>query len=151
MELLLWYENGPVGAFIRESVWGYPIVLSCHAVGMAAVLGIALILCMRVIGFAKGVSVLAFDRLFLVGWAGFILNLVSGVVLLAGSTSIYFFQWIFQLKLGAILAGGLLLKFLMNSVRANKTEGVQKMIAIACMISWLVGVVAGRLMAYVSA
>jgi hypothetical protein len=151
MDLLLWYENGPVGTFIRESVWGYPIVLSSHAVGMATVLGIALVLCMRVLGFARGISILAFDKLFTVGWLGFILNLVSGIVLFAGSASLYFFQWTFQLKIGAIVAGGILLKFVMNSVRAGKPEANQKLLALACMLCWLVGVVTGRLMAYITA
>jgi hypothetical protein len=151
MDLLLWYENGPVGTFIRESVWGYPIVLSSHAVGMATVLGIALVLCMRVLGFARGISILAFDKLFIVGWLGFILNLVSGIILFAGSASLYFFQWTFQLKIGAILAGGILLKFVMNAVRAGKPEANQKLLALACMLCWLVGVVTGRLMAYITA
>lgn len=148
MDLLTSYENGPVGVFIRESLWGYPIVLSSHAVGMATVLGIALVLCMRVLGFAKGISVVAFDKLFVVGWVGFIINLVSGILLFAGSASTYFFQWTFQLKIGAILAGGILLKFVMNAVRANADN--QKLLAFICMACWLVGVVTGRLMAYIT-
>jgi hypothetical protein len=150
-QLLLAYENGAVGTFIRESVWGYPIVLSCHAVGMATVLGVALMLCMRVLGFAKGISVTAFDKLFAVGWIGFIINLGSGIVLFAGTSSLYFYQWTFQLKLGAILAGGILLKLVMNSVRANNSDSKQKLLAAACMTCWLVGVVTGRLMAYITA
>jgi len=147
-ELLLAYENGPIGVFIRESLWGYPIVLSSHAVGMATVLGIALVLCMRVLGFAKGISVVAFDKLFVVGWIGFIINLISGILLFAGSASTYFYQWTFQLKIGAILTGGVLLKFVMNAVRANATN--QKLLAFICMTAWLVGVVTGRLMAYIT-
>jgi hypothetical protein len=142
MDFLLWYENGPVGAFIRESIWGYPIVLSSHAVGMATVLGVALVLCMRVLGFAKGLSIQAYDKLFVIGWVG---------ILFAGSASMYFFQWTFQLKIGAILLGGVLLKVVMNAVRANKPEAVQKWLAFACMSSWLIGVITGRLMAYITA
>jgi hypothetical protein len=151
MDLLLWYENSFVGTFIRESIWGYPIVLSCHAVGMATVLGVALALNMRVLGFAKGLSITAFDKLFIVGWAGFLLNLISGIILFAGSASLYFFQGTFQLKIGAIVAGGILLKLVMNSVRANKGEGTQKLLAALCVACWMVGVVTGRLMAYISA
>jgi len=151
MDFLLWYENGPVGTFIRESIWGYPIVLSSHAVGMATVLGIALMLCMRVLGFAKGISIRAFDKLFVVGWIGFLINLTSGIILFAGSASLYFFQWTFQLKIGAILLGGVLLKVVMNAVRENKPEAVQKWLAFACMSSWLIGVITGRLMAYITA
>jgi hypothetical protein len=148
-QLLLAYENGAVGLFIRESIWGYPIVLSSHAVGMATVLGVAWMLCLRVLGFAKGISITSFDKLFLVGWAGFILNLISGIILFAGSASVYFYQWTFQLKLGAIIAGGILLKFVMNAVRANAAN--QKLLAALCAACWLVGVVTGRLMAYITA
>ena len=151
MDLLLWYENGLVGTFIRESIWGSPIVLSSHAVGMATVLGIALMLCMRVLGFARGITVTAFDKLFTVGWIGFAINLISGIILFAGSASLYFFQWTFQLKIGAILVGGILLKVVMNAVRANKSESTQKLLAAACMLCWLVGVITGRLMAYITA
>ena len=151
MDLLLWYENGLVGTFIRESIWGYPIVLSSHAVGMATVLGIALMLCLRVLGFARGITVTAFDKLFTFGWIGFAINLISGIILFAGSASLYFFQWTFQLKIGAILVGGILLKVVMNAVRANKSESTQKLLAAACMLCWLVGVITGRLMAYITA
>ena len=151
MDFLLWYENGPVGTFIRESIWGYPIVLSSHAVGMATVLGVALMLCMRVLGFAKGISIQAFDKLFIIGWIGFLINLTSGIILFAGSASMYFFQWTFQLKIGMILTGGVLLKVVMNAVRANKSMAVQKWLAVACMSAWLIGVITGRLMAYITA
>lgn len=148
MDFLLWYEEGPVGIFIRESLWGYPITLSCHAVGMATVMGVVVALNLRVLGFAKGLSVAAFDKLFIIGWIGFIINLVSGLVLFAGTASSYFFQGTFQLKIGAILLGGILMKLVMNAVRANKPQVTQKALAFACIACWTVGMVTGRLMAY---
>lgn len=148
MGFLLWYEEGPVGVFIRESLWGYPIVLSSHAVGMATVMGVVIALNMRVLGFANKISIPAFDKLFIVGWIGFGINLLSGLILFAGSASSYFFQGSFQLKIGAIVAGGILMKLVMNSVRENKSPAVQKALAAACITCWMVGVVTGRLMAY---
>ncbi len=148
MDFLLWYENGPLGAFVRESLWGYPITLSSHAVGMATVMGVVLALNFRVLGYAKNISILAFDRLFLVGWIGFAINLLSGLVLFAGSASSYVFQGTFQLKIGAILVGGVLMKLVMNSVRENKSLTVQKALAATCVACWVVGLVTGRLMAY---
>lgn len=150
MELLLWYENGPVGVFVRESLWGYPFVLTSHSIGLAIVVGVAMVLCMRVMGFAKGISVLAFDKLFLVGWIGFLINVWSGIMLFAGSSSTYFYQWTFQLKMGAILVGGIMLKVVMNAVRENKSMPVQKLLAALCMASWLIAIATGRLMAYIT-
>lgn len=150
MGFLLWYEEGPLGVFIRESLWGYPIVLSSHAVGMATVMGVVLVLCMRVLGFARTLSIPAFDKLFIVGWIGFAINLISGLILFAGSASVYFFQGAFQLKIGAIVLGGILMKLVMNSVRANKPPVTQKMLATACIVCWSVGLITGRLMAYLA-
>lgn len=150
MGFLLWYEDGPIGLFIRESLWGYPIVLSSHAVGMATVMGVVLALNFRVLGYAKDISILAYDKLFIVGWVGFIINLVSGLILFAGSASSYFFQGAFQIKIGAIVAGGILMKMVMNSVRNNKSPAVQKSLAAACIFFWMVGVITGRLMAYLA-
>jgi len=149
MGFLLWYENGLVGVFIRESLWGYPIVLSSHAVGMATVMGVAVALNMRVLGFAKGLSIQAFDKLFLVGWLGFIINLVSGIILFAGNASVYTFQWTFQLKIGAIIVGGILMKVVMSAVRENKPESTQKLLAGISMACWMIGMITGRLMAYI--
>jgi hypothetical protein len=150
MGFLLWYENGPLGAFIRESLWGYPIVLSSHAVGMATVMGIVVALNLRVLGYAKDISILAFDKLFVVAWVGFFINLVSGLILFAGSASTYFFQGAFQIKILAIIAGGIFVKLVMNAVRENKPLQTQKLLAAICLICWTTGVITGRLMAYLA-
>jgi hypothetical protein len=150
MDFLLWYEEGPVGLFIRESLWGYPIVLFCHAVGMATVMGVVVVLNMRVLGFAKELSVPAFASLFNLAWLGFFINLISGLILFAGSTSTYVFQGAFQLKIGAIVLGGILMKFVMGAVRDNKPLVTQKLLAVVCLLCWIVGVVTGRLMAYLA-
>lgn len=140
-----------MGIFIRESLWGYPIVLSSHAVGMATVMGVVVALNFRVLGFAKDISILAFDKLFLIGWVGFIINLISGLILFCGSSSVYFFQGSFQLKIGFIVVGGILMKVIMNNVRAGISEGgMIKLISAACIACWFGGVITGRLMAYLA-
>jgi hypothetical protein len=148
MNFLLWYEESVIGVFIRESLWGYPITLSSHAVGMATVMGVAIALNFRVLGYARGISILAFDKLFVVGWVGFIVNLISGLMLFAGNAQVYFFQGSFQIKILAIIIGGLMMKLTMNAVREHKPESTQKALAAISLCSWVVGVVTGRLMAY---
>ncbi len=148
MDFLLWYEESAIGLFVRESLWGYPITLSSHAVGMATVMGVVVVLCMRVLGFANRLSIPAFDRMLTIGWIGFIINLISGLVLFAGTATTYFFQGAFQLKIGAILLGGILLKLVLNAVRDNKPQVTQKLLAVACITCWTVGMITGRLMAY---
>ena len=148
MGFLVWLEEGPLGVFIRESLWGYPIVLSSHAVGMATVMGVVVALNFRVLGYAKGISALAFDKLFIVGWVGFVINLVSGLILFCNTPTTYFFQGSFQLKIFFILMGGVLMKVVMNNVRGTASDLVTKLTSVACIGCWFGGVITGRLMAY---
>jgi len=148
MGFLLWLEESGLGIFIRESLWGYPIVLSSHAVGMATVMGVVVALNFRVLGYARDISVLAFDKLFLIGWVGFIVNLISGLILFCNTPTTYFFQGSFQLKIAFIVGGGVLMKVVMNSVRGETSEGLTKLASAACILCWFGGVITGRLMAY---
>ena len=52
-------EDSKVGQTISNTEWGYPIVLSLHAIGMATMVGIALMLTLRVLGFASVIPVTA--------------------------------------------------------------------------------------------
>lgn len=148
MNFLLWIEESILGIFIRESLWGYPIVLSSHGVGMAIVMGVVIALNMRVLGYAKDLSIQAFDRIFLIGWLGFFINLVSGLILFSGSASVYFFQGTFILKISFILVGGILMKVVMNGIRNHRDEKMTKIISVACLVCWFGGLITGRLMAY---
>jgi len=148
MGFLVWLEESPLGVFVRESLWGYPIVLSSHAVGMATVMGVVVALNFRVLGYAKGISALAFDKLFIIGWVGFVINLVSGLILFCNTPTTYFFQGSFQLKILLILTGGVLMKVVMNNVRGHTGDLVTKLTSVACIGCWFGGVITGRLMAY---
>ncbi len=150
MGFLTWIEDSGVGVYVRESLWGYPIILSLHAIGMAAVVGVVFMLCLRVLGFAKGTSLSAYESLFTLAWIGFIVNLLSGIMLFASSATIYFFQWIFQVKILAIILGGVAVKLLIDNIKKNSDETKLKIIASVTVVLWFCAILAGRLMAYVA-
>jgi hypothetical protein len=150
MGILLWIEESGVGIFVRESLWGYPIILSSHGVGMAIVMGVVIALNMRVLGYASGTAVLSYNGLFMAGWIGFYINLISGLLLFTNYAERYFFQGSFQLKIGLIVLGGVLLKVLMNGIRDGRDEMHTKMVSIACLSCWFGAVITGRLMAYLA-
>jgi len=84
----------------------------------------------------------------MIGWAGFMLNLVSGLLLLTGYFSTYIFQGSFQLKIALIVLGGILMKVIMNGVRSGRDEKVTMLLSVACLASWTGAIITGRLMAY---
>ena len=126
----------------------YPIALSAHGLGMMTVMGVVIAFNMRVLGFAKDISISAYDRLFMIGWTGFMLNLVSGLLLLTGYFSTYISQGSFQLKIALIVIGGILMKSIMGGIRNGRDEKLTMLLSAACLASWTGAVVTGRLMAY---
>ena len=149
MGILISIEESGVGVWIRESLWGYPIVLSCHAVGMAIVIGIFTMIDIRTLGFAPGIPAASLRRLFTVAWLGFLLNLVSGCLLFAGDAQRFFFQTVFQIKIGLIILGGLAMWFLLREFRTDPDSTRAKSIAVLSLACWFGAIIAGRLTAYV--
>jgi hypothetical protein len=148
MGFLLWIEESALGIYVREDAWGFAIALSLHAVGMATVLGVAIVTNLRVLGYVKEIPVLSYSSLFLTAWIGFAINLVSGLMLYSSHATEYTFQWVFMLKLALLALGGILLKVMMGEIRAGADEGKVKLLSVICLASWLGAVVTGRLMAY---
>ena len=56
-DFLFSLEDSALGMYVSSSIWGYPIVLSLHALGMAALVGVSLMLAFRALGFAKVIPV----------------------------------------------------------------------------------------------
>lgn len=84
---------------------GYPIILSLHAVGMATMVGMVLMLTIRVLGFAPAVPVTAMALYWRVALCGFALNLLSGAALFLGGASMLFFHWAFRIRLLLVVIG----------------------------------------------
>ena len=70
MNVLIWIQDSALGTWVAESIWGYPIVLASHALGMAVVVGTMVMINLRVLGFARNVPVTFFDKLSVITWAG---------------------------------------------------------------------------------
>ena len=138
----LWVTGG------SGNYMAYPATLAAHGLGMMTVMGVVIAFNMRVLGFAKSISISAYDRLFVIGWAGFMLNLISGLLLLTGYFSTYIFQGSFQLKMALIILGGILMKAIMSGIRNGRDEKLTMLLSAACLASWIGAVVTGRLMAY---
>lgn len=155
MGFLQWLETSALGLWIRESDWGYPIILNGHAVGMAMVVGIVLMLSIRVIGYSKGMSLTAFDKLIAVAWLGFALNATTGTLLFIGKGRQFITNPAFLIKILLIACGGLSVWLLMRTldesralVAEGEVPGKAKAIAGILIAFWLGAIIAGRLIGY---
>jgi hypothetical protein len=148
MDFLLWIEETSLGVHVREDAWTFAVMLCLHSVGMAASLGVVMITTLRSVGFLRGIPVLAHTGLFPAAWAGFFINLVSGIALYVSHATEYTFQVVFILKLSLLAVGGILMKLMMDNFRAYGDNSKARMLGALTLICWIGAIVTGRLMAY---
>lgn len=141
--------------WVASSDWGYPIVLTAHALGMALVVGIMLMLDLRVIGFAARVPLTTARLFFPVAWYGFAVNLVSGTLLFFANYSAFLHNAAFLTKIALLLLGAIVTFFLARELyeREGADESVTsraKILGWICLWLWLGAIVAGRIVGYTS-
>ena len=149
MEFLTWMEESGLGIWIREDLWAYPIVLSCHAVGMAIVVGMVTMIDIRVLGFARKIPISSFNSLFFLTFAGFLLNFISGVLLFFSDPTKFFYSTPFRIKIVLIILGMISAWMLLRNVSDNQDSSTKaKTIAAFSLLFWFGAITAGRLTAY---
>ena len=159
---LLWVENTALSRWLVESpsLLAFPTVLILHAIGMGFAAGISVAFDLRVLGVAPQVPFAAMRRLFPVLWAGFWLNAVSGVLLLAAYPTKALTNPVFYLKLALIAVGMLLLVRMSRVLFRDEAHDVHRPavshaprprlrgLAVVSLLCWAGAVTAGRLLAY---
>lgn len=137
-----------------NSIWAYPTVLTLHTFGMMVLVGAALMIDLRLLGFGRGIPISSLERLFRVMWGAFWLNLVTGTMLFVADASKRATQPLFLIKLLLVAAGITTIVLLRRRVFDGAKEplvisGAARRLAAASLLVWSGAVTAGRLLAYV--
>jgi len=137
-----------------NSIWAYPTVLTLHTFGMMVLVGAALMIDLRLLGFARGVPLQSMDRLFGIMWVAFVLNAVTGTMLFVADAAKRGPQLIFWTKLalvgvGLVTAVALRRSNFRGSAEPPVISGAARRLAIVSLLAWSAAVTAGRLLAYV--
>ncbi|OFW22847.1 MAG: hypothetical protein A3H97_10045 [Acidobacteria bacterium RIFCSPLOWO2_02_FULL_65_29] len=111
MSLRSWFEwvnEFPSSVAIRESIYGYPYLLTFHAVSMALFAGLIVMMDLRLLGIAYRRTALSQVQKQLFPWQMFTMGLasVSGFVLLYGQPTRYYGKVFFWLKMALMVAAG---------------------------------------------
>jgi hypothetical protein len=102
-----WLYTLPPGEFVRNSDWAWPVLESFHFTGMAVLVGVVGLFDLRLMGFARGVPVLALHRLIPLGLAGFSVNVLTGYCFLTAMPYQYLFNSAFHYKVLFLGVAGL--------------------------------------------
>ena len=155
MAFLLWLQETGIARYVQESEWGYPLVLSSHALGMAMLAGVVMMICLRVLGFGRGMPLHYLRNLVGIAWVGLAFNLVSGLMLFAADAVTHFGNIAFRIKIILLLVGGTLVWLLARRIFATDTLDDAQLVAPSTraiagltLLVWTGVIVAGRLIAY---
>ena len=136
------------------SIWTYPTVLTLHTMGMAILVGASFVVNLRVLQVAGEIPLQRLHSLYRFIWYGFVVNLLTGLVLFVTQAADRVQDPVFYVKLGSIALAlwfGVLVK--RSSIDAPNAPPVatrrSRSLAAAALGLWAVAIVAGRLMAYV--
>lgn len=150
-----WLEATALADWVRMSSLGYPLMITCHAVGMAIMVGIALALDLRLVGKFAGIPYGSLQRFLGIAWLGFLINTLSGSALFAAQAVMYSTDWVFLTKIALVFAGAITIAILQTNIArdssqwpADRPPSNVKAIAIVSIVFWLGAIVMGRLTAY---
>lgn len=152
MDFLAWLEETGLSIWVRESSWGFFLVLIVHSLSMGIVVGINLAVGLRMLGVAPGVPVSLMLRFFSFMWAGLGAIVFSGLMLLLAYPTKALTNWVFYFKL-ACIAGGLYLACHFTSRLRNWNNDSRlptqlRLLAVLSIVMWTGSITAGRFLAY---
>ena len=156
MGFLSWMEGTAYSEWIVAGLLGWPMMLSMHAIGLAAIVGIMFAINLRMLGFFKPIAYTGLSPLLSFGWVGIAVNVFSGLSLFMAQATFYVTNPPFLFKITFVILGIANLhvtqRVLRQGAAAWQESGtVSQMgtwLAISSIVFWTLAVVCGRLIAY---
>ncbi len=154
-----WLEHTSVGTAIRESLWLFPVIETVHIFGIILLVGGTSILDLRLMGLTfreEPVTKLA-KRFLPWAWAGFIIQVTTGLLMFASEATKMYVNTAFQIKMLMILAAGVN-AFVFHSLAYQSVGKWEKdpvaplsarIAGLVSILFWFGIVAAGRWIAYV--
>jgi hypothetical protein len=154
-------ESIHLDSFVGAHDWVWPVCEIFHFAGMAMLIGSVGLVDARMLGLGKGIPIKALEKFIPIGVAGFIINLLTGFVFVAGNTPAgpmeYLGNLSLQLKMLLVLIAGInLLAFYVTGI-AKQVDGLPadgvaptgaKVVAIVSLVAWFGVIFLGRMIMY---
>ena len=154
--LIRFLKSTALSQFVVSTPWAWPIAETLHFLGLALLIGIIGALDIRLLGFMKSVPVAAIKALVPWAVAGFVINLVTGVMFLAAAPEQYIrnLSWWFKVLFLAIAGVNVLLFETTQKSRmlamgpGEDTPAAFKLIGGVSLVSWLMVLYWGRMLPF---
>ncbi len=147
-------EHSALSIWLRESpsLLVFPTILTFHTLGMAFLVGTNAAIGLRILGVASQMRIAPMAKFFPLMWAGFCINVVSGVALLIAYPTKALTNPVFYLKLSLIALGVVTALIIRKQIFGDPNVDDRsvpikwKILAGTSLLFWGGAIVAGRLL-----
>ena len=158
LQVCEWLESTPVGVLVRESMWGFPIIVAIHILGLTSSVGTLLWFDLRLLGVSMPRCPVSEVYRRLMPWmvSGMIVMFTTGGLLFVGYATKAYGNLYFRIKLATMLFAGVnaLIFHLATERRvarwndAARPPWPARLAGLASLLLWAVVILAGRMMSY---
>ena len=151
-------EATSLGVWVRESIYGFPILVAVHIITLVFSVGIVVWLDLRLVGVSMtGVPVSrVYRRLMPLAFVGFAVMVLSGGTLLTGFATSAYKNPYFRVKLVALLTAGINALVYHTNIerrialwdRSPMPPTAARMAGLISIVAWTTVILAGRMMSY---
>ena len=157
-EVIAWIAATPVSRLLQDwSIWLSPLLEIVHFIGLTLVIGCAGVVDLRLLGFMRGVPVAVAMQLVPWAIAGFVMNLVSGLLFIGIDPSLYLNSATWWGKVAFLVIAGTNVLVFERSTLATRARLVaagsdtttgMKLVGATSLVAWFMVLVLGRMLPY---
>jgi hypothetical protein len=148
-------ETSSLATMVAESLYGYPVVLGLHAIGLAIVVGLLIFVDLRLLNLIGDIRLSALLGPMKLAWFGFAINALSGFALFSSQATYIIYSTPFLTKIGLVVLGAIIAFYIQRQVKKNvdnwevgSLPASIKAAAAVSLLCWIGAIIAGRLIAY---
>lgn len=156
-QLLAWLEATSVGLLVRESAWGFPIVVAVHIMGLTLSVGLLVWFDLRLLGasMAGHRASAMYRRLAPWMFTGFAMMVISGLMLFTAYAAAAYGNVYFRIKVAAMVLAAInafvyhrFTERRMVDWDAGVPPPGARLAGLVSICVWLVVILSGRMMSY---
>jgi len=153
--IFAYLESTDLSMWIRgDSMLAFPTIITLHTIGMGFLAGSSAAIDLRILGFASGIPLKAMVRFAPLMWLSFIVNAITGVLMVIAYPTKQLTNPVFYVKLSLLALALWLLYRIVTGVVGNEEPDAKvataraKLLASASLAAWVGLIIAGRLLQY---
>ena len=155
--MLSWMEQTAYVEWMQTSLYGYPAMLTGHAIGLALTVGVALTADLRLLGLYPTIPLVRIRGILGIAWGGLVLNTITGLMIFPTQATTYVGNVAFVTKMLCVVLGAVTV-FLTQRILARDAAAWEaagqvgsngRMLALGSVVFWVMAVATGRFIAYI--